>query len=236
MGKRGRGPVKSPSQGSPRSRRQKGLSPKPPDQCRIRPASESCGHLCAGSQRSRIRKVAEEARLQSALAARIQRVCGGVLGGNGDLGRIRTSDPRVRSAMLYPAELRGQHSAGRLARLSESGAKFRTRTPGGGRRAGPCQQKTPTGREMPAGVSLDRPTLVRPCPIHQRMSAVAGSVHQSKVSTAPMPHPARMPAGELWAGTLVSIARLDEAWLPWKNSAAQSTATLPQTAQWTPFC
>ena len=141
--------------------------------------------------------------------------------GNGDLGRIRTSDPRVRSAMLYPAELRGQHSTGRLARLSRTGEKFAAAD----RSISTASMENPRQavRCLP-GSPWTQPTLVQPCPNLQRVSWVAGSGHQRRVSAA-LVAPARTRCA-LWAGTSVPKARLEEARLAWKNSTA------PQTAHW----
>lgn len=49
-------------------------------------------------------------------ARRIDEVVECAVAKNGALGRIRTSDPRNRNPMLYPAELRARGRAGRAAR------------------------------------------------------------------------------------------------------------------------
>jgi hypothetical protein len=161
---------------------------------------------------------------------------GGADVGDGDLGRIRTSDPRVRSAMLYPAELRGQHSTGRLARLSRTGEIFGVGGPWVGRISGRFNRKPRQAVRCPPGSPWTQPTLVRPCPSLQRMSWAAGSAYQRRVSMALVPAPARVSSCALCAATFVPKARLEEARLAWKNSAAQSTATTPQTAQCAAFC
>src|ERR1700674_2948072 len=66
-------------------------------------------------------------------------MCPGRTEGAGALGEIRTPDPRIRSPMLYPAELRAPAWA-RLPDLPGQGQH-----PAGGPVAAPSQQQTPPG-------------------------------------------------------------------------------------------
>src|SRR5258708_671226 len=67
-------------------------------------------------------------------------------GGLGALGEIRTPDPRIRSPMLYPAELRARAWA-RLPDLARQGQH-----PAAGPVAAMSQHQTTPSRSMPASV------------------------------------------------------------------------------------
>src|SRR5580700_7359562 len=67
------------------------------------------------------------------------------------LGEIRTPDPRIRSPMLYPAELRAP-ARGSITRLGRTGPAARGRPPG--TRRAPPERLTPRLRQLCAAHSV----------------------------------------------------------------------------------